>query len=61
MAVGKILRKPLKAGLEIEGEQVISGKYAEAIAKFDTVALGEVVENPDVKIKLANPDIVPPS
>jgi DNA-binding beta-propeller fold protein YncE len=61
MGEGKIVRRGGGGGgvLEITGQQIITGEYGEAIAKFDTVAFGNVVENPDVKIKIADPDILP--
>jgi WD40 repeat protein len=39
-------------GLGITNQKVIEGKYGENISKFDTVAYGFVVENPDVKFPL---------
>jgi WD40 repeat protein len=59
MAVGRILRKSLVKELEITGQQVVSGEYQEAINKFETVAQLIPFENPDVKVKLPNPDILP--
>lgn len=55
MAVGKILRKPLKAALEIEGQQVISGEYQEEIATFDTVIATTIID----PVRLSNPDVLP--
>jgi hypothetical protein len=46
MSVGRILRKPLKAELQIQGQEIISGEYAETISKFETVFANLVPEVP---------------
>jgi hypothetical protein len=58
MADGFIVRKGGASALEITGQEIITGEYAEAISKFDTVALTSI-ENPDVKNKLPDPASLP--